>query len=296
MLKVKGPKEGDPCRYIDWEFLAIKDEFNNKTEIQAVGFDVSGRIKVEHKIQENSIKLEKLTHDLLKRNNELTDFGYMVSHNLRGPVANISGLVDLVSGEADLDQEIISRIKTASTKLDVIIKDLNRIIDIKNISQDDFKEVDFLQIAHDVLFQLEGKIKQTHSIIFLDFPQGNCYRLIKPYVFSIFYNLISNSIKYAHPERRPEIWLSSWEEDENLVLRFCDNGLGIDLQKYGDRLFNLYERFSEKAEGKGLGLHMVKVQVEAMKGSISVESKPGQGTIFTIAFPLREVQLIKEKA
>lgn len=103
-------------------------------------------------------------------------------------------------------------------------------------------------------------------------------------MYSIFYNLISNSIKYKEPGRNPVIEISSNENENKTILTFKDNGIGIDLKLYGDKIFGLYKRFHYDVEGKGMGLFMVKTQVESLEGNITISSQLGRGTIFTIEF------------
>ena len=69
------------------------------------------------------------------------------------------------------------------------------------------------------------------------------------------------------------------------IITVKDNGMGIDMQKYGDKIFSLYKRFHNHVEGKGMGLHLVKLQIETLGGTIKIDSKLDEGTTFTIAFP-----------
>lgn len=119
-------------------------------------------------------------------------------------------------------------------------------------------------------------------ILNLSIPQVHAN---EPYLESIIYNLLSNAIKYRAENRMLEIKISSFRDGSKIVLEIADNGIGIDLQKFGEKLFGLYKRFHDHVGGKGLGLYMVKTQVEALEGSVSVESRIGKGTKFTIALP-----------
>ena len=103
---------------------------------------------------------------------------------------------------------------------------------------------------------------------------------------SIFFNLIFNSIKYRQLDTTPVIKIKSELIEGKIKISFKDNGIGIDLTKYGDKIFGLYKRFHFHVEGKGIGLFMVKTQIETLGGTIGVESKQGEGTGFIIEFPL----------
>jgi signal transduction histidine kinase len=99
---------------------------------------------------------------------------------------------------------------------------------------------------------------------------------------SILMNLISNAIKYRHPDRAPRISIRTTRVDGEVCLSVRDNGLGMDLDSYGDKLFTLYGRFHSHVDGKGLGLYLVRTHVQAMGGRIEVESEPGKGTAFSV--------------
>ena len=102
---------------------------------------------------------------------------------------------------------------------------------------------------------------------------------------SIFTNLLTNSIKYKKPSEALKLSIRSSIKKGNIVLEFKDNGRGIDMKKHGQHIFNLYKRFHHDVEGRGIGLYMINAQIEAMGGSIEVESEPNVGTTFTISLP-----------
>jgi len=108
--------------------------------------------------------------------------------------------------------------------------------------------------------------------------------VIPAYLDSILMNLFTNAIMYKSPDRDPIITLSSSRENGYTILSINDNGLGIDLKKYGDKLFGMYKTFHDNADAKGIGLFLTKNQIEAMGGKITVSSEVGQGTTFYIHF------------
>jgi signal transduction histidine kinase len=109
---------------------------------------------------------------------------------------------------------------------------------------------------------------------------------VRSYLHSIFYNLVSNAIKFRDPARPLVIGVRSWPEAGYACISFTDNGLGLDLKRHGHYLFGLYKRFHGQVEGKGLGLHLVKTQAEALSGSVRAESREGVGSTFTLRLPL----------
>jgi signal transduction histidine kinase len=134
---------------------------------------------------------------------------------------------------------------------------------------------------------LNDKIKESDCTIISDFSVQTYYA-IPAYIDSIFYNLISNAIKYRSLERNPEISITTLIENDSLVLLVKDNGLGMDTKKLKDKIFTLYQRFHHHVEGKGIGLFLVKTQVEALNGTIEISSKVNEGTTFTIRLPLKQ--------
>jgi signal transduction histidine kinase len=131
---------------------------------------------------------------------------------------------------------------------------------------------------------LEKEISETNAKIINDFSRANNIQTVKPYIGSILINLIGNAIKYRHPDRLPVIKLKTEIIDDYVCLTVQDNGLGIDLSQFRDKLFVLYNRFHLHVEGKGMGLYLVKTQVTSMGGKIEVESEPDLGTTFRVFF------------
>jgi signal transduction histidine kinase len=222
--------------------------------------------------------------ELIKHNNELRQFSYTVSHNLRGPVASLLGLVDLVAPEKfqPEDAEVMQHIRIAAENLDTIIKDLTKIIDIRH---DIFKirqKIILQNEVHDTVQLLQKDVHQHNIEIRTNFTACPHIYSVKPMVHSILYNLLSNAIKYRSPERPPVIEVSARESDRYTVLEVRDNGMGMDLKQHKDNIFKLYKRFHFHTEGKGLGLYLVKLQAEALGGTVDVESELNRFTTFKV--------------
>lgn len=234
----------------------------------------------------------KLLNELTKRYNELMQFNYIVSHNLRAPIANLLGLSEVFEMPA-LDEEerlkIIGHIKFSIEKIDDLIQDLNIILAARSDINSKKEMVDFEEIIRNVKQTLENQISQTNTHIntHIMLGAGRIFS-IKSYIKSSLYNLVSNAIKYRSPDRIPQIDISIARDDNNYIIKVADNGLGIDLEKHGQEVFGLYKRFNLTVEGKGLGLNMTKAQIEALGGSISIESMPDKGTTFTILIPVQQ--------
>jgi signal transduction histidine kinase len=121
-------------------------------------------------------------------------------------------------------------------------------------------------------------------IIKFNFEEVSFLNTNKSYLESILLNLLTNAIKYKSETRKLKINITASQIDDNVLLIFKDNGIGINLERNRDKIFGLYQRFHDYPDSKGLGLYLVKSQVETMGGTISLESKVDVGTTFTLTF------------
>jgi PAS domain S-box-containing protein len=256
----------------------VFDKFGNLDGIIGVSNDISER-------KENEIERMKIANDLIQRYRDLEQFTFIISHNLRAPIANIIGFADCLqdtSLEKEEYNELLQGLSKSITGLDTVIKDINSILQVKREVNEKKELIKFSLIVTDVSVSIENLINKHQVKIEHDFSEIDEIVSLKAYMHSIFYNLISNSIKYRKPNEAPVIKITSKLQEGRIILTFKDNGLGFDMKSKGDKIFGLYNRFHSHVEGKGMGLFMVKIQVEAIEGKISVVSKPNQGTEFTI--------------
>lgn len=232
----------------------------------------------------------KMVADIIQRNKNLEQFSYIVSHNLRAPVANILGLTNVIEtiGFNNDDKKIISYMSLAAKNLDNVIRDINYILELKHEINEKKQSVKFTTILDEIKISIDNVIKEGQVQINGDFTRLDEILTIKSYLYSIFYNLISNSIKYRQHEVTPVIEITSIRLRDKIVLIFKDNGLGIDMKRKGKDMFGLYKRFHDHVEGKGMGLFMVKTQVETLGGTIAVSSEVNKGTTFTIEFEVND--------
>lgn len=234
------------------------------------------------------LERDKLTAELVQRNKNLEQYAYIVSHNLRAPVANIIGFADALL-HMDLDEnekkEMLYGLDISIKRLDNVIADINSILQLKNEVGQAKETVSFSQLVQDIMLSISNEIEKTKLVLKTDFNQVDGISSQKSYLYSIFFNLITNSIKYRNPNVTPMIEVKSRKNENTIILTFSDNGLGIDLDKNKGQVFGLYKRFHANiADGKGMGLFMVKTQVENLGGIISIQSNVNVGTTFTIEF------------
>jgi PAS domain S-box-containing protein len=240
------------------------------------------------KIKEAENENEKLIKELNDKLNELMQFNYIVSHNLRSPVANMLGLSTLMG--MDLPDEkkgvIADKIKESAESLDNIIRDLSQVLSARTPLNQKIASFSFLEVVEEIQNNLENQIAESESLIRIDIsPEADKLKSIKSYVQSIMFNLISNAIKYRHPNRKLEVAIKAERKGENIEVIVTDNGLGIDLGKHKEDVFKLYKRFHHHVNGTGIGLHLVKIQTEVLGGQIQIESEVDKGTTFKLSIP-----------
>jgi signal transduction histidine kinase len=248
----------------------------------AIGQDISQRKKEE---EEKALLLRQLAI----QNNDLVQFSFIASHNLRGPVATMLGLTQILKQLKIEDPEllrILSYLYTSADKLNEVIKDLNTVLEIRNDHFQAKQWVTMQDAFNQIMKTFDNKFDVQMLDIRTDFSACTQFFTISSYFHNILYNLVSNAIKFRSPDRKPVITIRTFKTKLLAGFSVEDNGIGLDLEQFGQKLFTLYQRFHLEFEGKGLGLYLVRTQVYSLNGSIDVASKPGEGTVFTVSFPL----------
>ncbi len=251
---------------------------------------ISHWISIQRDItDEKKLETEKehLIRELTQNNKDLKQFSYITSHNLRAPLSNLIGLLNLME-DISLENEELEEILAGFTKsthlLNETINDLVKVIIIKDNPSMQKEEVSLKEVFENVFSQLSFQIELHKPIIKLKFDKVPELITNKAYLESILLNLLTNSIKYKSENRKLKISITAEKIENKTILTFKDNGIGIDLERNRDKVFGLYQRFHNYPDSKGLGLYLVKSQVETMGGIISIESEVNKGTTFTITF------------
>jgi signal transduction histidine kinase len=227
-------------------------------------------------------EIQKRTKELVDYNHQLEQFAFISSHNLRAPIARILGLGNLLElTQSKEDEALIQRnLIHSARELDRIVKDLNTILEVRKSINKVVSEINVKEEIDMILINLEKDISETRAHIDVDVINVPSLRTVRPYFDSIVINLISNAIKYRKHNSSPIIYLKGEWQNGFACFSVKDNGMGIDLHRHRQKLFTLYSRFHDHVDGKGLGLYMVKTQVEALGGKIEVESEVDRGTTF----------------
>lgn len=233
-------------------------------------------------LQKNE-QLSATNKELIAHNNNLEQFSYTISHNLRGPLASLQGLANIVNQDqlGEDNKPLFDHFLRSVNALDTTIRDLSHIIEIRN-NVSSVKDIVNLEREVQHIKELLRKEITDHGVIITCEFRVVEFETVKSMLHSILYNLISNAIKYRSYERAPIINLRSQQVGLAIQLEVQDNGLGIDLNQHKGKIFGLYKRFHTHTDGKGLGLFLVKLQAETLGGNVQIQSKPGIGTTFTI--------------
>jgi PAS domain S-box-containing protein len=235
---------------------------------------------------------EKMIEDITKRNITLEQFTYIVSHNLRAPIAKILGLASIMESDSAENNFLIEKVVEETHALDNVVRDINTIVSGRKSDKEKMEPAFFETKLNQVRQVLETEIKESNALITTNFSEGTEVFTVKGYLYSIFYNLISNAIKYRLSEVPLRIHIKSIKDGKFMCLSVSDNGSGIDLVKNGSKIFGLYKRFHGDAiPGRGIGLNLVKTHIESMGGRVEVASKVNEGTTFKIYIPISHANI-----
>jgi PAS domain S-box-containing protein len=265
-----------------WEFIMQTNEQGEPKEVVCIGHDITTLIEKQEELQ-------GLVDVTTAQNGRLTQFAHIVSHNLRSHVANLKSILDLtVSDDPDDLRQSWDLLGNITASLDETLRNLNEVISIQTSHNLPYKKVFLSEHWELAKKAVDPFIQQHHIEIHEEWQCNPEINVVPAYLDSILINLLSNAIKYRHPDRPLQLIATLKAENHMLYFSLQDNGLGIDLNKYRDKMFGLYKTFHNNKDAKGLGLFITKAQIEAMHGKIDVESTVNEGSIFTICLPYED--------
>lgn len=238
------------------------------------------------KQKEKAKELEETISIVGEQNKRLLNFAYIVSHNLRSHSGNIDMILGIIEDPEDDEEreEMIKQLRKVSNNLSETIRHLNDVVYINTNLSISKEKLNLKQYADETIDTLKSVLNSANGKIINNIPNDVEVYFNVSYMESVILNFLTNGLKYKHPDRNPEVVLDVYYENNEPVLKISDNGLGIDLEKYGEKLFGMYKTFHGNADAKGIGLFITKNQIEAMGGSITVESEVNKGTTFRIFF------------
>lgn len=260
---------------------AIQDENGRMIGSVSVNRDISDQVQIEEALRERTRALEA-------RNEDLTQFAYVASHDLQEPLRMITAYLQLLSqrysGQLDEEaDEFIAFALDGATRMRRLITDLLAYGKIGRNNQV-FAEVSLEKVLQQVLANLELRIQETQVSITHD-PLPTVFA-VKTQMIQLFQNLLSNAIKFRN-QTDPTIHISVQREPTRWIIQVMDNGIGID-PDMSERIFTIFQRLHTRQEypGTGIGLAICKKIVQNHGGTIGVQSQPGEGSIFSFTLPI----------
>ncbi len=257
----------------------IYNETNEVVGIRGVFHDIDEQ-------KQKEITLQHTSNIISSQNSRLLSFAHIVSHNLRSHTSNLELIVRLInSSETNSEKlELIDSIKDISKSLNTTIEHLNEVVTIQTQANHKKEEVNFFIVLNQVKKSISNIIKKNNVTINTDFSLVESIYYVPAYLESILLNLLTNAIKYKHDNRDPIINIKTYLVDKKVFLEFQDNGSGIDMNKFGNKIFGMYKTFHYNTDAVGMGLFLVKNHIQSLNGDITVKSKVNVGTTFKIQF------------
>ncbi len=256
-----------------------RDENNLPLRIIGTNTDVS----LLKEKEENLIRTLQIVEE---QNSRLLNFAHIVSHNLRSHSGNIAMLLNIIEEDSDSENlsENHSYLRSSSNALTQTIDHLKELVEIQTVLVNKKENLNLNEFLAKTLDILADEISKNKVIINNSISENETLTYNPAYLESILLNFTTNAIRYSHPERVPIISYSITTNEDKRVLNISDNGLGINLERHGKKLFGMYKTFHNHKDSRGIGLFITKNQIEAMGGSVSVKSEVGVGTTFNIFF------------
>jgi len=300
------PQSGRPPRgYFNFVYQPLYDEQQQITGLVAVGTEVTDQVLARQQVQDLNEELAAINEEMQATNEELNEsnrqltrtnadldnFIYTASHDLKAPISNIEGLLrlleDLLPDDLRTDDTLLPVLTKMQEAVERFTRTIGHLTDVSKLQAEFTRPpapTRLDPVVADVRQDLAPLLAETGGQLAVDVADCPTLLMSEKNLRSVLYNLLSNALKYRHPDRPPRVQLSCLREDGRRVLRVHDNGLGLSLGQQ-TKLFGLFERLHTHVEGTGVGLYMAKKMVENAHGTLTVASREGEGTTFTASFP-----------
>ncbi|WP_396601898.1 PAS domain S-box protein [Algibacter sp. R77976] len=252
-------KEGTPSNMI-WQFS-----------------DITGR-------KRNQDKLKMMLKVVREQNERLTSFASIVTHNLRSHSGNLSTIAEFLEEDIPLinSNDNFDLMKKAIENLQETVSHLTDVAKIKVVEESQIQVLNLYDYVEKSIYNITAIAKNTNTSIINYIDEELCVKAIPAYLDSIILNFLTNAIKYRSEKRLPKIRLTASVQDDYVIFKIGDNGLGIDMEKYGDKLFQMYNTFHSNKDAVGLGLFITRNHIESLGGKVIVTSEVDVGSEFSI--------------
>lgn len=254
------------------------DPSGSPVRMAGIHQNITARKAGEAQLLEQKTRLEQV-------NQELEELAYLTSHNLRAPLANISGLIEVyheeLAGHPPVDN-LISQVNSSIQELQSSLETMEQVVSLYTNPHEGEQDVNLEAAFRLAMRPFKAHLNAENVSVHCDFNAMPKIRYPKAHLVGMISTLLSNAIRFQSPERPLLIKVTSFQATPYRVIEFQDNGLGIDLEQHGDKLFQIHQRFSPQGTGKGLGLFMLKKLVTYIGGRVEVESEVDKGTKFKL--------------
>ncbi len=226
-----------------------------------------------------------LLENVLRQNRELEDFAFVISHRLRSHSSKLSTVANVFknpSANESLQKELIREVEKEAHLLDETLKELTEVIGISDKKATEIEPLNLKSVIENSLDNLQSAIADCNADVEISIDENIKVYAVKNYLENIAFQLLHNALKFRTKEKRLMIKIIAEEGTGNVKFAVADNGIGIDLERHHNKLFGLYRKFHTHIEGKGIGLHLAKKQLELMGGKIEVQSMLNEGTQFNV--------------
>jgi signal transduction histidine kinase len=278
------------------EIIFKRNENNVPVQVMGTSYDISDQKaaeeqlkllnqQLEERVRKRTAELQENIVKMQKVNNDLDNFIYTASHDLKAPISNIEGLISALFSEipdSEGTRQIKNLLEASIERFKTTIKDLTEITKVQKDLVEDIQEVKLSELSQEVKGDMHEVISSSRALIETDF-KISCIKFSRKNLRSIIYNLLSNAIKYRSRGIAPVIRMSSEDAEDFVLFKLSDNGLGISEENKG-KVFGMFKRFHDHVEGTGIGLYIVKRIIDNAGGRIEVESELGKGSTFNIYF------------
>ncbi len=300
--------DGEPSSYFHFEnvdqdnethwFLASVTPVIIQDDIRCLAIimrDVTEVKLKELELREMGVSLEKQvlarSEELAVRNTELREinsyldsFVHGAAHDLRAPITQIQGMMALYPKlrKEKQKENVFGEMRSCINRLEKTLNGLIEMIDFQKNNNRVAQNIHIYDVTSEVLDQMNKELNEIDAEVIMEIPKDISVHYVRAYVTSIFYNLLSNAIKYRSYDRKLKINISVKQNESYTVINIGDNGIGIDLNRYGHFLFQPFKRLTLEREGTGIGLSIINNVVKKSGGKIEVDSKLQKGTTFTV--------------
>jgi PAS domain S-box-containing protein len=236
--------------------------------------------------QKNQDKLKAMLSVVKEQNERLSSFADIVTHNLRSHSGNLSAIADFLEDDFSKlnNSDYFILLRKALGNLQETVSHLTEVAKIREVEPSKMEALNLYDYVEKAMYNIIAMAQNSNAVIYNEIDDKHHVKAIPAYLDSIVLNFLTNAIKYKSDKRAPIIEITSYLEDDYAVLLIKDNGLGIDMDKFGDKLFKMYKTFHYNEDAIGIGLFITKNHIESLGGKVEVKSEVDVGTEFTIYF------------